>query len=232
MAEHGVKTLYLETGNYSHVASVYRPVQAARFIDAAHAAGVRVVAWYLPGFVNLKKDLAKARGAIRFRSSTGQGFDGFALDVEATMVKPLSLRNHRLLNLSMRIRHLVHRHYPLGAITPSPVGMSPYFWPDIPYSSLTHYYKAFLPMAYFTMRNIQSRAGARSFLMSTVSQVRAASGDSKFPIHLIGGLSGSMGRKATVGFVQAVAATKPFGFSLYAFGQTTDATWKALAPRK
>src|SRR4051812_21317387 len=48
MAEHGVKTLYLETGNYSHVASVYRPVQAARFIDAAHAAGVRVVAWYLP----------------------------------------------------------------------------------------------------------------------------------------------------------------------------------------
>src|SRR5437867_1502324 len=39
MARHGVRTLYLETGNYSHRASVFRPADAGRFIDAAHAAG-------------------------------------------------------------------------------------------------------------------------------------------------------------------------------------------------
>src|SRR5579859_3338794 len=50
MAQHGVKTLYLETGNYSHPAPVYRPAEAGRFIDAAHAAGMRIVAWYLPSF--------------------------------------------------------------------------------------------------------------------------------------------------------------------------------------
>ena len=232
MAQHGVKTLYLETGNYSHAALVYKAAEAGRFIDAAHAAGMKIVAWYLPSFAKLKRDQKHALAAIRFESATGQHFDGFALDIEATTVPSLSLRNHRLLVLSARIRWSVHRHYPLGAITPSPVGMSPYFWPNIPYSSLTHYYKAFLPMAYSTLRGVHGKRGTRKYLMSTVSAIRTASGDATFPIHLIGGLSGSMGARATAGFVQAVNQTKPYGYSLYAFGQTTPATWKALTAKK
>jgi hypothetical protein len=228
MAQHGVRTLYLETGNYSHAAEVFRPADAGRFIDAAHAAGIKVVAWYLPSFLNLKIDARKALGAIRFRSATGQRFNGFALDIEATKVRSLSLRNHRLLALSARLHHAVTRRYALGAITPSPVGMSPYFWPYIPYGSLTHYYKAFLPMAYSTMREIHTRFGTRAFMASTVSAIRRASGDATFPIHIIGGLSGSMGAKETAGFVNAVTQTKPFGYSLYAFGQTTPAMWQAL----
>lgn len=230
MARHGVRTLYLETGNYSHAEHVFRPYAAGRFIDAAHAAGIRVVAWYLPSFLILKQDQAKALGAIRFKSATGQRFDGFALDVEATNVRSLALRNHRLLTLSARLRHAVHRNYPLGAITPSPVGMSPSYWPNIPYRSLTRFYKAFLPMAYSTLREIHTQAGTRAFLVSTVLDIRAASGNPTFAIHIIGGLSASYGPKETAGFVQAVAQTKPFGYSLYAFGQTTPAAWRALKP--
>jgi hypothetical protein len=229
MAQHGVKTLYLETGNYSHAAEVFRPDDAGRFIDAAHAAGLRVVAWYLPSFLNLTTDARKALAAIQFRSVTGEQFDGFALDIEATKVRSLALRDRRLIALSARIRYAVGRQYPLGAITPSPVGMSPSFWPEIPYRSLTHYYKAFLPMAYFTLRGIHSRAGARAFITDTVSDIRTASSKPAFPIHPIGGLSGSMGPKTTAGFVQAVVQTKSFGFSLYAFGQTTPAAWRVLA---
>jgi len=229
MARHGVKTLYLETGNYSHAAPVFRPDDAGRFIDAAHAAGIRVVAWYLPSFLSVKRDAAKALGAIRFESATGQRFNGFALDIEATKVRSLALRDRRLLALSARIRWSVHRHYPLGAITPSPVGMSPYFWPNIPYRSLTRYYKAFLPMAYSTLRGASGRAATLRYLVSTVSALRTASGDATFPIHLIGGLSGSMHAKEVSGFMGAVAQTKPFGYSLYAFGQTTPHAWRALA---
>ncbi len=229
MAQHGVRTLYLETGNYSQSADVFRPDDAGRFIDAAHAAGLRIVAWYLPSFMNVSRDAAKVHAAIRFRSATGERFDGFALDIEATKVRSLALRDHRLLFLSARIRHTVPRRYPLGAITPSPVGMSPYFWPEIPYYSLTHYYKAFLPMAYSTLRGVHGRAGTLRYLASTVSAIRTASGNPAFPIHLIGGLSGSMGAKETAGFVQAVARTKPIGYSLYAFGETTPAAWRALA---
>jgi len=229
MARHGVRTLYLETGNYRHAAPVFRPDDAGRFIDAAHAAGLRVVAWYLPAFLNVNHDAKQALAAIRFRSATGERFDGFALDIEATSVRSLPLRNHRLLFLSARLHHAVTRRYPLGAITPSPVGMSPSYWPEIPYRSLTHFYKAFLPMAYSTMRGIDTRAGTRTFLASTVTDIRDASGNANFPIHIIGGLSGSMGAKETNGFVQAVAQTRPFGFSLYTFGQTTPAAWRTLA---
>jgi hypothetical protein len=231
MAQHHVRTLYLETGNYSHVADVFRPDAAGRFIDAAHAAGIRVVAWYLPSFANLKRDARKALAAIDFRSASGQRFDGFALDIEATTVRSLPLRNHRLLLLSARIRQAAPRRYPLGAITPSPVGRSQYFWPDIPYRSLTRYYKAFLPMAYSTLRGAHGRAETRKYLTSTASAIRTASGNARFPIHLIGGLSGSMGKKETAGFMHAVAMAKPFGYSLYAFGQTTPAAWRALARR-
>ncbi len=230
MAKHGVRTLYFETGNYSHNAPVVWPDAAGRFIDAAHAAGIRVVAWYLPSFRDVRQDMRKALGAIRFRSATGQRFDGFALDIEATSVRSLALRNHRLLFESTRLRLSVPRKYPLGAITPSPVGMSPYFWPDIPYSSLTRYYKAFLPMAYFTLRGIQSRSGASAFLTSTVSEIRAASGKPRFPVHLIGGLSSNMGRQATAGFMRAVTHTHLLGFSLYNFDEMTPAVWRALAP--
>jgi hypothetical protein len=229
MAQHGVSTLYLETGNYSHAAPVFRPADAGRFIDAAHAKGIRVVAWYLPSFLILSQDQMKAVGAIRFRSATGQRFDGFALDIEATKVRSLALRNRRLLTLSARIRNAVHRTFPLGAITPSPVGMSPYYWPNIPYRSLTHYYKAFLPMAYSTMRDIHTRSGTRAFMASTVSAIRTASGDPTFPVHIIGGLSSSMGSEEIAGFVTAVDQKKPFGFSLYAFGGTSAAAWRALA---
>lgn len=229
MAGHGVRTLYLETGNYSHRAPVFRPNRAGRFIDAAHAAGLKVVAWYLPAFRYLKVDARKALGAIRFRSATGGQFDGFALDIEATKVRSLTLRNDRLLVLSKRLRHAVPKTYPLGAITPSPVGMSPTYWPEIPYHALTRYYKAFLPMAYSTLRGIHGRRATSAYLTATVSDIRAASGDLSFPIHLIGGLTAAMYAKETAGFVQAVAQTKPSGFSLYAFGQTKPATWRALA---
>src|SRR6476620_12721467 len=49
MARDGVKTLYLQTGNYSQQAN---RAGLGRFIDAAHAHGIRVVAWYLPSFAH------------------------------------------------------------------------------------------------------------------------------------------------------------------------------------
>jgi hypothetical protein len=231
MASHGVRTLYLQTGNYNHAAPVFKPVRAGRFIDAAHAAGLRVVAWYLPSFLSVKVAKAHALAAIHFRTANGDRFDGFALDIEATKVRSLTLRDHRLLVLSARLRHAIPPRYPLGAITPSPVGMSPSYWPEIPYHSLTRYYKAFLPMAYSTLVGMRGTARTAAYLIETVSDIRAASGKPSFPIHLIGGLSGYMRPRETAGFVRAVARTKPFGFSLYAFGQTTPATWRALAGR-
>src|SRR5919109_4838168 len=51
MAARGVETVWIETANYHASADVVNPPRLGRLVDALHAHGVRVVAWYLPGHV-------------------------------------------------------------------------------------------------------------------------------------------------------------------------------------
>ncbi len=228
MARDGARTLYLQTGNYRQRVDLVRPRALGRFIDAAHAAGLRVVAWSLPSFARPRQDVRRALAAIRFRSASGEHFDGFALDIEATVVRRLRLRDRRLLQLSARLRASVGPGYALGAIVPSPVGMSPSYWPGIPYRSLARFYDVFLPMAYSTLRGVRGNRATLDYLSATVAAVRTGVGNPYVPIHLIGGLSGTMGAKETAGFMRAVADCAPFGYSLYAFPTTRRSAWTAL----
>jgi hypothetical protein len=228
MARHRVRTLFIQTGNYKQSVDVVRRRAQGRFLEAAHAAGLRVVAWYLPSFANLGRDERRALAAIRFESPSGEQFDGFALDIEATVVRGMPLRNRRLLQLSARLRSDVGPGYALGAITPSPIGMSPSYWPHIPYLSLARSYDVFLPMAYSTFRGVRGSMATRDYLSATVAAIRSASGDPTLPVHLIGGLSGGMGTPETVGFMRAVAACAPVGYSLYAFPRTRPSAWTTL----
>jgi hypothetical protein len=228
MRRDGVRTLYLQTGNYKQTVDLIRRRALGRFIEDAHAAGLRVVAWYLPSFANLARDERRALAAIRFRSPGGGRFDGFALDVEATVVRGLPLRNRRLIELSARLWSAVGPGYALGAITPSPVGMSPYYWPHIPYWTLARYYDVFLPMAYSTMKGIRGRTATLAYLSATVRSIRAGAGDPRIPIHLIGGLGHQMGSGETAGFMRAVDASRPLGYSLYALPATRRGAWLVL----
>lgn len=235
MARDGVKTLYLQTGNYEQRSDLVRPSKLGAFIDAAHAAGMRVVAWYLPSFLYPAQDTRAALAAIRFRSSKGEHFDSFALDIEASLVRSVPLRSKRLLQLSARLRAAVGDRYTLGAIIPSPVGIRRHraYWPDFPYRSLARYYDVFLPMAYATDRHIRGVAATREYDAADVAIIRRQTGKSRIPIHLIGGLANAMGSRETAGFMRAVADCSPLGYSLYAFSVTRQATWRALeAPPK
>ena len=46
---------------------------------------VKVVAWYLPGFVKPAVDARRARAMLTFRTPKGAAFDGVALDIENGM---------------------------------------------------------------------------------------------------------------------------------------------------
>jgi hypothetical protein len=230
MARVGVRTLYLQTGNYSQPTDLVRRRALGRFVDAAHAAGLRVVAWYLPSFADPAQDARRALAAIRFRSPKGGRFDSFALDIEAGVVKPAWLRTQRLLQLSARLRAAVGPRYPLGAITPGEVGFRkhPEYWPRFPFRELARYYDVFLPMAYFTDAHVHGSKRARAYLASDVAALRARTGNRSVAIHLIGGIAGSMSAGDTAGFMRAVADCSPLGYSLYEFPLTSRATWKAL----
>lgn len=232
MARDGVRTLYLQTGNYGQRVDLVRRRKLGRFVDAAHAAGMRVVAWYLPSFLYPARDRRSALAAIHFRTQQGERFDSFALDIEASLVKSVPLRNRRLLRLSARLRAAVGHRYQLGAIIPSPVGIGRHraYWPHFPYRGLARFYDAFLPMAYSTSR-VSGTARTREYDAADIAIIRARTGRPHVPVHLIGGIAQYMGPRETAGFVQAVDDCRPIGYSLYDFPTTRLATWRALTAR-
>jgi len=231
MARNGVRTLYLQTGNYEQTVDLVRPEKLGRFVDAAHAAGIRVVAWYLPSFLYPAQDARRALAAIRYRTPKGGRFDSFALDIEASLVNSVPLRTKRLLQLSARLRRAVGHGYPLGAIIPSPVGIRRHrhYWPHFPYRGLARSYDVFLPMAYATNRHVPGSSFTRAYDVADIAIIRTRTGKPHVPIHLIGGLANAMGTREIAGFMQAVGDCAPLGYSLYAYSVTRRTTWKALA---
>jgi hypothetical protein len=241
MARDGVKTLYLQTGNYGQQAN---RSELGRFVDAAHAHGLRIVAWYLPSFAHPEQDARRSLQAIRFRSAHGERFDSFALDIEASIVASEPLRNKRLISLSSRLRRAVGPTYALGAIIPSPIGMlrHPHYWRSFPYRAVARLYDVFLPMSYFTDHDVHGIKGVRTYVAANFVVIRNRTGNPHVPIHVIGGVSASMTAADTTGFMRAVADCQPLGYSLYAWsvmrrgmwpklrGPATDPTGKACTP--
>jgi len=167
--------------------------------------------------------------AVHFTTPTGGRFDSFALDIEASDVRTVALRNTRLLALSAALRSAVGDAYTLGAIVPSAVGMEkhPKYWPGFPYGQLAQSYDVFLPMAYSTYR-VKGRTMSARYVMRSVALLRAGAG-ADVPVHVIGGIANRMGPSETAGFLDAVARCGPIGYSLYDFPITSSGTWKALA---
>jgi hypothetical protein len=225
----GVTTLYLQTSNYSHPQAVVGPGTAGRFVDTAHAAGIRVVAWYLPSLASPQRDLAHVLGALRFRTASGQRFDSVALDIEASLVHPIALRNARLLALAASLRRAAGDHYPLGAIIPSPVGMArhPSYWPGFPYTQLASVFDAFVPMAYFSYYT-NTATGAYDYATRTVATIRKQTGWPDVAIQLIGGIANEISPAALSGFTRAAADCGIAGISLYAYSETSAAQWTQL----
>ncbi|HWO69652.1 MAG TPA: hypothetical protein VNP94_02710 [Actinomycetota bacterium] len=230
MAAYGVRTVYFETSNYSREQVIVWRDAAGRFIEAAHAAGMRIVAWYLPGFENLRRDLRRTRAAIAFESPSGQRFDSFALDIEATVVDDPAERTRRLLRLSRRIRELVGPAYPLGAITPNPVRLVVYpdRWPGFPWRELARIYDVFLPMTYFGY-DVEGRARAYAYVRRAVELIREQTGIANVPIHAIGGIANDLDAGEVEGYVRAAREHGLLGASLYDFDTSGPEDWAELA---
>ena len=230
MQRHGVRTLFLETSNYHWPSALNRPKAMGALIEAAHARGLRVVAWYLPGFNDPSKDYKRSMAAIDYRSATGQKFDSFSLDIEASIVKDVAVRNSRLRSLSKRIRAAVGASYALGACIPSPAGMAMHtsYWPRFPYRMLAGIYDVFVPMGYYTYHG-DGYAHAYSETRDNIRIIREKTGRPTVPIHVIAGDAAKSSGGETTGYVRALRENGALGGSMYDWATTSDASWRALA---
>lgn len=226
MKRKGVTTLYLQTANYAKPRKrpIFRPGRVERLIVAAHDRGIKVVAWYLPSFKNMRKDWRRTKAALNFRTRDGQRFDSFALDIESTKVGDIATRNRRLKTLSKRIRSKVGSDYPLGAIVPD---VHTNYWPWFPYRMVSRRYDVFLPMGYFSFR-VKTYKGAYSHTQDNIRAIRERTGKPRVKIHPIGGIAGRVGDAAARGYVRAVKDGGVLGGSYYDFPITVPSEWTIL----
>ena len=222
--ERGAHTIFLQTSNYGAKDPIFRPRQTARFLKAAHAREMKVVAWTVPSFANPQKDYHRARAAILFKGR-GHGFDSFGLDIEAAIVNNIWRRNKRLLDLSKQLRSLVGPDYPLGAITPDPV--KSLYWPNFPYQRVNRLYDVFVPMGYFSFR-AHGYKEVKRYTERSIRVIRRESKNPDVPIHLIGGIGGETEVSEVKGFVRAVRGNGVLGASYYDFAVTSEHEWEQL----
>ena len=231
IAARGVKTVWAETANYRATADVVQPERLGRFVDALHARGVRVVAWYLPGHVNHGLDIRRARAMLSFRTASGQAFDGIALNIEGTKLRNVALRTKRAVDLTRRIRREAGET-PLAIVPFNPRGLErrPTTWPRFPWLQLAENADAFAPMVY-TGGAYEGFDATYGYVTRALRLLRTHTRDPEVAIHVAGGVADRMGAEELEGFAAAVADDgATIGVSLYDWETTPPAAWRYLAP--
>jgi hypothetical protein len=229
LPELGVRTLYLQVtraddGVPGHLLDA---ALLAEIVRRAHVAGLAVVGWYLPTLSNVAADFADLSALETLRP------DALALDIEWTQGVPVTkTRNRRLASLSERVRLLVGRQQPIGAIVYPAVQLevlNRLLWPRFPYRRLARYVDVWLPMTYFTLRSDGTVwRDAFHYTDESVRRLRGDLGDRHAVVHVIGGIADATTPADYDGFLRAASKTRAVGYSMYDLNTTPLAAWAYL----
>jgi len=231
MAREGVKTLYIQAAkDKDGVGDLVSPDLLGQFLERAHARKIKVVAWYLPRFLDPERDWRHVDAMMRFRSH-GHAFDSIGIDIESRENGDLKQRNDRLVALSERLRRAGGR-MPLSAIVVPPVVtdvMNTKFWPDFPWARLRPSYDVWIPMGYWTNRKPDSEyRDAYRYTTENVRLLREDLADPQAIVHVAGGV----GTKATSTdydrFVKAARDSRSVGLSVYDWAVTARSAYAIL----
>lgn len=208
----GVRTVYLETARFNSASPFLYPVAMAAALEESHRLGMKVVAWYPPDFQDLDRDVNYTVAAINYRTSTGQGFDGLAPDIERLDIKDQNVRTARLLEYSTRVKQAAPEGYPLAAIVIA--WSSPYYrsvWSTFPWAELKRFYSVVMPMSYWTGRAADV-ATAKSITEENTTVSARLSG---LPVHVIGGIADRVDLAQAQAYTQAAVSSGSIGGGLY-----------------
>jgi hypothetical protein len=229
LAARGVGSVWIETANDRSKTDVVQPAGLGRMVDALHAQGISVVAWYLPGHDRTGKDLRRARAMLSFRSPNGDAFDGVALDIESLHTKNVKQRTTRMLALLGTLRAEAGS-IPVAAITYPPRAFERHlsWWPGFPWAAIAKQVDAIVPMLY-TGGGFKGYDATYGYVARSLRLLRAAVGD-EIPVHAAGGVANQMTQEELKAFDDAVVDDgTATGWSLYDYQTTTPAAWAAMA---
>lgn len=224
MQSRGVQTMYLQTSRWNLPNAIDDPAAVGQLIDDAHAHGIRVVGWYLPGFANNAIDVQHSVGVLTFTTPKGGHFDGLALDIEdkTNFGSNIAGFDAGVTSFSRALRAAVGPHAVLGAIVPDAVNdrRSPQSWAGFPWPEIAHDYDVVLPMGYWSVQKPSSGCGeqydAAGYTTDVYHTTISLMGTAK-PMAVIGGIGDCDTLAEIQGYVQAVKATGMIGASIYTF---------------
>lgn len=232
MARLGVRTLYLQVANPDGASpdQLTDAAQLGEILTRARTAGLKVVAWYLPGLADVALDTRMLKTIVAFRSGTAR-FDTVALDLEYTQAEPdVSVRNDNAVELARNARKLLGTKRALGAIVYPAVQtevINPVLWPNFPYKRLAESVDVWMPMTYYTFRSDPYRDPFR-YTDESVTRLRKRLDNENAPVHPIGGIADQTSPEDYVAFLRAVKSTKAIGYSVYDFNTTSSSAWTFL----
>jgi len=231
----GVRTLYLGTARFDSPADILFPAGVAAWLAAAHAAGIRVVGWYVPDYADLARDVRRTLAVASYVSPAGHRFDAVGVDIEYPLDVPSpSAWNQAVATHLARVRAGTAR--PVVAIVLPPVLMrgwpDPSRWAAFPWPAVGAYANAVAPMSYWTSYTPASRCAAGSqqycayqYTRDNVLLSRQLTG---LPVHVIGG-SGDQATLAQVSdYLRAARESAPAGGSFYDYRTTKPEFWPYL----
>jgi hypothetical protein len=231
MAKQGVTTLYIQAAkDRDGVGDLVSPDLLGEFLERAHAHKMKVVAWYLPRFVDPNRDWRHVDAMLRFRSH-GHAFDGIGLDIESRENGNLQQRNDRLVALSQRTRQAAGAMAVSAIVVPPVVTdvMNPKFWPEFPWTRLKPSYDVWIPMGYWTNRKPDSEyRDAYRYTMENVRLLRENVEDEYATVHVAGGVGTKATSRDYERFVKAAYDSSSVGLSCYDYATTARSAWPIL----
>jgi hypothetical protein len=225
LAKRDVEAIFVQTSTYGRARPLLHEHELSTMLKVAHHRDMKVVAWYVPSFAKMDVDLRRSMDAVRFRSETGERFDGFALDIESTVVGNIARRNERLLRLSDKVRRRVGNSYALGAITPDP--QASLYWPSFPWKAVGRKYDVIVPMGYFSFFT-HGYKEVRRYMQRDITHIREETGNPEVAIHVIGGIADDAKPREVRGFVHATKKRSVLGASLYDSPITSPESWRIM----
>jgi hypothetical protein len=232
MAAQGVKTLYIQAAKDKNGGGtgVLSADLLGQFLEKAHAHKMRVVAWYLPRFVDPNRDWAHVDAMLKFRSN-GHRFDSIGIDIESREDGDVNRRNDRLVALSTKLRQAAGSMATSAIVVPPVVTdvINPKFWPNFPWAKIKPSYDVWLPMSYYTNRGKQPEwRDAYKYSSENVKLLRKDLGNASAQVHVVGGVGTDSTAKDYDGLVRAAKDTTCLGASSYDYAVTSRGAWPTL----
>lgn len=238
MAKRGVKTLYLQTSRWKDPNDIVNVGAVDLFLENAHARGIKVVGWYVPGFGNLDRDIRRSVLVLEHKTPNGHQFDGFAPDIETReeVGGSAARYNAGVAEYSIRLRSQLP-NATIGAIVDDAKNnlRAPERHAGFPWGEISKNYDVVLPMAYWTVTKGKNggcgtQYDADAYIREVVSLTRTYMGTDR-PIHPVGGIADCVTENEVAGYVAATNAVG-IGGSFYDYATVQESgvsIWKHLS---